>query len=495
MRFANLLIANALGGYVIQNGWSTNDCTSAPVSITIFNDSISTNLTLGADASSPIPVCGIMSADIFTGCCFQLHSIYSQIYNSFERHYLAVVSQKEYPTLANGNTYCHLQSLDKNPDFIEFNYLGNDQCIDDYFICTSDYLLIYQDPKCTGPSFNYSSSSDLVSIHGYGSYSLQFIKVLNGSIPVVWMTTLPYSNVPIHLNGYSYLEILAIIFAAIGTMGFVVTFVYYVKKYSIQKQFMNLWLVLTQGVWISRCIFTVVFVYYNPPTELDSDWITSVWCFSCACTYMSAMISANLTLKIFKIEHHRVKSGILYAVITAIALVSAWPSFLYFLSYIFPNNDSVQSFYFATSDELYFGWEIFMFAFDLVPPIAILRKMRSINVGKFKQHQKEAFIIWKQRVILMLAVESVNISIYICLFSLQYFSLFLGSDVGIDSVWLIQLLNYFIHNAIILSLFESLKEMVSVFVTKNHPPEKVIEQQEVSDTIQCSTTVRQQLNP
>ncbi|KAJ3323699.1 hypothetical protein HDV06_001429 [Boothiomyces sp. JEL0866] len=465
------------------------------MSMTIFNDTTTTNLTASADADSPIPVCGILSANIYSGCCFQIHPVDSEIYNSLERHALDSISEATYPSLSNGNAYCHLSSISSESDFIEFNYLANGHCIDGYFKCNLNSFLVYSQENCNGPYTNYSLLSNSIYQNEFGNYSIEVVKIMNAKVAIVWLTTLPYSNAPIHLNGYSAWEIFGIIFSGVGTVGFILTFVYYTTKYLKQPILMNLWLVFTQSIWIIRCLATITFVYYNPPSQLASDWVTSIWCFSCVCTYMSAIISANLLLKILKIEHLKFKSGFLYIGITVIALFCAWPSFFYFLSYVFPDNTDIQIFYFALSDELYFGWEVFMFAFDLVPPTTILYKMNSICVSKFKSVQQDAFLWWKRTVITMLAVESINICIYICLFSMQYFSVILGSDVGIDSVWLIQLLNYFIHNAIILSLFESLKEMVTVFVVKHHADDNMADKKQISDSIQYASTVRQPLNP
>ncbi|KAJ3270052.1 hypothetical protein HDV01_000600 [Terramyces sp. JEL0728] len=197
-------------------------------------------------------------------------------------------------------------------------------------------------------------------------------------------------------------------------------------------------------------------------TYLGSQVILAVWSLTFLCSVMSTLVSANILLKVLNAESDRVKSFCLYASLLAIAIVLGGPTFFYFIYFLAGDSSFIQNLYSSYVDQLYFGWESFMFLFDIIPPAIILFKMAVLKSKNIRQ--KEQIDGWKRIIYAMFVAEGVNIITYVVLFTLQYHTTLLGGDNQFESVWVLQLLNFFIHNMIILSLFECFKEMMKVTI-------------------------------
>ncbi|KAJ3323700.1 hypothetical protein HDV06_001430 [Boothiomyces sp. JEL0866] len=443
-------------GLVIQSLWDTKNCYNAPpLSITLLNKNVSSIYTYEADSYSPSPICGQLGINIYSGCCFQIYSPHLSPYQSFERHVITKDVYYEYSINANGYEYCVMKGLDSD-QVLQAHILDNSNCIDEKFRCSGDYLYIYDQVDCAGPYLSYYLHNN----SKFGNYTISKEKITSGTSEIQWITSAPYQPQLQHAYGYPAFEIFAIITSVISMIGFVFSIVFCLRKYLCGPNAEHLFLLATQVVWQIRCILTLIDVYCIPFSTLDSSVVVGLWCLSDLCTLMSTLISANILLKVLNLECDRLRCIFVYGFVLIIALVLASPTIFYFIYFLAFNVDFVNSLYSLYVDQLYFGWELFMFLFDIIPPAIILYKMSFLKVKKADQLNQ--IQQWKSRIYAMFGVEGINIITYVTLFTLQYQTPLLGGDNQFESVWVVQLLNFFIHNMIILSLFESLKEMMKV---------------------------------
>ncbi|KAJ3315272.1 hypothetical protein HDV04_003665 [Boothiomyces sp. JEL0838] len=373
-----------------------------------------------------------------------------------ERHVITRNISQEYPSTANGYEYCMLKDYNSE-DIIQASFLDNGGCINGFFQCSGDFLYIFDQDQCAGTPIISSVRNNTM----YGNYTISK-EVVQGSTNIKWITSVPYQPQLQHVYGYPPLEVFAIITSILAMIGFLFSIAYYSKRYYRAPSFDHFFLLATQLVWQTRCVLTLIDIYYVPFSTLDSAAVLGLWCLSDLCTLMSTLISVKILLRVLNLEGNFLKSALLYGLVLGVAIVFASPTFFYFIYFLGYNVQFIDSLYSFYVDQLYFGWELFMFLFDIIPPAVILFKMTYLNITKPEQQNQIGK--WKSRIYAMFAIEGINIITYVALFTLQYQTAFLGGDNQFESVWLIQLLNFFIHNMIILSLFESLKEMMKVAV-------------------------------
>ncbi|KAJ3315269.1 hypothetical protein HDV04_003662 [Boothiomyces sp. JEL0838] len=463
-----LFLSLVRAGYIIQSQWESLECQTAPDIIGIINDSFTTALTDIADNLSPIPYCGLACIDIYSGCCFKITFNTSSPF-SFERHPIDTVIPEQYPSTANNIEYCQLKSFDSGFTFgyAQVNYLDNNKCLDDFFVCNGGTFSIYSGVQCTGSRNDINiPDSRLYNITGYGNMSVSKVKISGGTVKTVWVTGNMFDGIPPHTDGYNSFEIVGILFSAISLLSYCCTFGYYVLKFKAVSSNSNFWIAVTQIVWLSRCITTIMNNYYGAGSTAGNNILGSVWCGSCICTHMSAMISCTIIIRLFNLEQDKTKCYFLYGLVTVISLVLGGPTYFYFIYFLEENNSWINDLYYYSVDQMYFAWELFMLLFDMIPPIVILIRMKAINLGKLKKDQSALFSKWRAFVFILVAIGAVNIASYVLMFVLQYYSLVLGGDVQFASVWLIALLNYCVHHCLILVIFESLKEMMKITVRK-----------------------------
>ncbi|KAJ3315270.1 hypothetical protein HDV04_003663 [Boothiomyces sp. JEL0838] len=453
--------------------------------VSILNDTFSNNLTDLADQIAPIPFCGLTSLPLYSGCCIQMTYDLPVPY-SFERHQTDLPGIADYPEASKGSKYCQLKSIDSGATYgyEEISFLKNNNCIEDYYVCSGDSFSIYSDVGCTGVQTSIPiPNNGIFNISSIGTVTINLIQPSNGTMHIYWTTPNIFEGIPQHLDGYLPIEAFGIFCAALSIAIFSLTFFFYSYKYYKVPNYTNIWLAFTQLIWISRSFMTVMNNYYQADTEMGQHILSGFWSLSCIGTYMSVMISSNMIIRLFNLEQNRKLSFALYFVVTLTSTILGGPTYLYVIIYFTENIQFMYDFYTYSVDEMYFGWELFMFIFDIIPPIIYLWKMKQIKLTKLKADQTERFFFWRKLTLVFLTAEIVNIMSYMGVFYLQYYSFALGGDLQYESVWMILLLNYCIHNSVILIMFECLKEMMKVtvkFSTKKE--EKVVEI--------CSTTVK-----
>ncbi|KAJ3270050.1 hypothetical protein HDV01_000598 [Terramyces sp. JEL0728] len=490
-----LLLQPVFAGYIIETLWNNLDCNTAPYAVAIINDTTTTTITEIADTSSPVPYCGMAYSDVYSGCCYQVFNYIQPPYYSFERHYIQTIDFTEFAKSANGYEYCQLKSVDGGLMFgyEEYDYLDNNQCLDSYFKCNGNIFSIYSDLGCTGTVQEmHLNSNDIYQSPLYGNMTFGKIKATNGTIAIVWMTSDQLEAPPEHYTGFLSIEIFGLICGSISFLGFVVTCVYYVIKFLRAPNLINMWLWLTQLMWILRCITTVLYVYYLPPTELLNEIQASIWCFSCICTYMSSMVSSNIIIRLFNWQHQW-KAYALYCTISTASLLLAGPTYLYFLYYKTQDIEWLQYLYYYAVNNMYTAFETFMLVYDVLPPIIFLYRMSKINLKKLKDDQLTQFIKWKRILWFIMALEGTNMSTYVYMFWLQYYSLQLGGDAQFEMIWVIQLMNFWIHNGVLVLIFECLKEMMKLTLRQSkdrqQQPDKQVQTAHVASSNMKDTVV------
>ncbi|KAJ3323698.1 hypothetical protein HDV06_001428 [Boothiomyces sp. JEL0866] len=448
-----------------------------PVTIAVVNNTFTTNLTSLADQIAPIPLCGLTSLPLYSGCCIQMTFDVPVPY-SFERHFLGFIGTDEYPESSKGSKYCQLKSTDSGQTFgyEQVSYLDNNQCVDDYYKCNGNIFSVYSEVGCNGNQESiYIPDGGTFNINIYGNVSISVIQPDNASMQIYWTTPNLFEGIPQHLEGYLPIEIFGIICAALSIGLFALTFMVYAFRFWQVPTYTNIWLALTQLIWIGRSFMTVMNNYYQADTPLGQHLLSGFWSLSCIGTYMSVMISSNMIIRLFNWEQNLKISFAIYGAITVMSTILGGPTYLYFVIYFTENIPFMYDFYTYSVDEMYFGWELFMFIFDIIPPVIYLFKMKEINTTKLKSNQTELFYSWRKLTVVFLLIEMLNISSYVGVFYLQYYSFALGGDLQYESVWMILLLNYCIHNIVILSMFECLKEMMKVTVKSSSKKEKIVQ--------------------
>ncbi|KAJ3270051.1 hypothetical protein HDV01_000599 [Terramyces sp. JEL0728] len=452
--------------YIMQSQWDTLDCSNAPVMIAILNDTFSTNWTVLADEIAPIPTCGLTSVALYSGCCIQM-TYYVSVPYSFERHEIDTIGSDQYPKASNENEYCQLKSIDSGSSYgyEEILFLDSDSCINDFYQCEENIFSIYSNQGCFGTRSTVNILDGGVhAVSDFGNVTISKIKPTDGTMQTYWTTSNVYEGIPQHLDGYLPIEIFGIISCAVSLLVFTVTFGVYFNRLCRVQNYTNIWLTTSQLMWITRCFLTVMNNYYQADTEFGQRVLTGIWSFTCIGTYMSTMISATMIIRIFNLAQNHSISYILYGVITLISTVLGGPTYVYFVIYETLDVPFMYDFYEFYVDQMYFGWELFMFIFDIIPPIMYLIKMQELNFSKLKANQTAQFFKWRKFALFFLAMELSNIISYMVVFYYQYYSLELGGDLQYESVWMILMLNYCIHNSVIILMFECLKEMMKVTV-------------------------------
>ncbi|KAJ3315273.1 hypothetical protein HDV04_003666 [Boothiomyces sp. JEL0838] len=297
---------------------------------------------------------------------------------------------------------------------------------------------------------------------------------------IEWIAIFPYYLAYPGLK--SPVEIMAVVSAAVSLFGFTLTLLMYLKKYISYLRAVDGYFAATQSMWIIRVIFTII-QYYCRVSAYASSILTSIWCVTDICTYMSALISVHLIVQIMNWTEDKPKITIIVGIITFLNIFLAGPNYLYFVYYFPTTNALFGYFYDYYSDFFYYSWEILVFALDLVPPILLLGKISLVMTKKMDRAKFNDFQKCKSYIYILLVVDLINLVGFVVGMLVQYCTLVVGSDIAFYCLWIIQLLNYLVHSTVLLLLYELMTFMMKLRTVRGSTDRKQKDNNQIVDSI------------
>ncbi|KAJ3323701.1 hypothetical protein HDV06_001431 [Boothiomyces sp. JEL0866] len=437
--------------------WKYSVCSGPATSVRVFNSSYSDSDSIFTNNITIPGWCGNAPLEIDVGCCFNSYDLgYTNGIQSFESHFVSDVSHSPFPEVSKGHFYCHISY-----PVLDIYYLVSDICFDDYFQCTTDGLVVYFEPNCVGEiqkTIKYGLVGLSISQAINGNASVDFVQVSSGGFDIKWISVVPATLAV--LGTRSLIEKLALAAAPISFIGFILTSGYYFMQYYKSRKHSQLFFGVTQFVWLARILVTI-YDFYFQATELELQVINSVWCMADICTFMSALISAKMIIRILN-WNSDIKRIYIYGILCTLHLFLAVPSYFYFLTYIPASEAIVGNFFEFYSNNLYYGWEIFVFLADLIPPILLLRRISTLSLQRMGKNKVEMFEKYKYYIVVLMTIDLTNLFSFVVEVLAQYYTLLAGGDIAFWCLWIIQLVNYLIHNLVILILYEIMTTMIKI---------------------------------
>ncbi|KAJ3272925.1 hypothetical protein HDV01_005122 [Terramyces sp. JEL0728] len=456
---------------VFQSTWQVDACQGPPSTMLVFKETRPTKLYRFELKDFPFPLCGSEGGYNGYSCCFSsLDTTQTFGYKSFSRHLISsdYTVETSPPKSAIDSQYCMIEGDGMSIWGYDYMFLLNsNSCTESQFICNNTHLTVYGGTNCNGTKYIIEGNAEYYPLSMdpayYNSLYLGGITVSqhtvnSGITDYRWIAYTPsWMLVP---NSHTTMEIIALIAFALTIGGFLVTSsVYGQKLYSGRsKKLRDFAMFTTQTLWLIRSLLVVYYTYAVFHSSTDVALFKALLGTTEVCSLLSVLISFRITTEINKKSNSN-----LFLIVGSVSLLALHFSLVgpYYVSCFFALTDVMA--YYAIANiafNLQIAWMLFMFVFDLIPPLIIFKMVffQQLTKAKKTKETTEEVLLSNGSIFSILLVHLFNCLLFIVISILRYATSALQNDRNALASEAVLSFCYMIHNVVICKMYESLRE-------------------------------------
>jgi hypothetical protein len=410
------------------------------------------------DEGMALPQCSNNPINIQYGCCWESYDKEQTLgYGSISYVDTEVVPDPM-PAAANGYTYCILEH-----DGLTKGYLAYSGCQDGIQCVSRGRTFFYNESDCSGnPLFQHDLATPVQITFHETSYLARSETIRNATVTFTWRAVVQMSRiVPTFDNPIDILATISLVVCYLQAVGMLI---YYGLAYRKGNPH-ALGYVITQVIWF---IYLALQAYFWSVVFTDLSWML-VGQFRGMCGAFLTLLSVIWTLRTILRFLCIQKLWMIisaYAFMVAFHFCVAGAQYAYYWHSLEETAESVNNWAFALP-----FWRIFVFLFNIVPPVLItfkvcnLHNMTAQQMGEAKLTVVQYILKHRAWLFYILITQWLNTIAFTVCMVIRGYTQMLRTDLQYHSFALIIDLLHMNHESLNIAIAEGMAGLVQSLVT------------------------------